>query len=288
MTTIALAVLTGFVVLVGGNLPWAALLAPLNLRFARVVPWAVLPMAIYLWCYWKYIGGSWGSKSTAGERQANLRANLVSADVWGASLDAGLLGFATIAALLVFMARLVKLPDSAPLRLPTGMPSITAFVLLAMSSVVAGVTEEAAFRGYMQGPIERRYGLAIAILVNGTAFGLLHFPSHPADVWIMLPYYIAVSAAYGGLTWAANSILPALVLHSGGDVWSLSRLWLTGRPEWQLSPEPGKLIWETGFDAGFLLSAVAFIVFVGLTWWAYVGVHSLGGARPEHEDRVHI
>jgi hypothetical protein len=24
----------------------------------------------------------------------------------------------------------------------------------------------------------------------------------------MLPYYIAVSAVYGGLTWAANSILP--------------------------------------------------------------------------------
>jgi membrane protease YdiL (CAAX protease family) len=288
MTTIALAVLTGIVVLVSGNLPWALLLAPLNLRVARVVPWAVLPMAIYLWCYWKYIGGSWGSKATSGRRRANLRANLLSTEVWGASLAAGLLGFAAIGTMLVLMARLVKLPDSTPLRLPTGMPSITAFVLLAMSSVVAGVTEEAAFRGYMQGPIERRYGLAIAILVNGTAFGLLHFPNHPADVWIMLPYYIAVAAAYGGLTWAANSILPALVLHSGGDVWSLSRLWLTGRPEWQLSPEPGKLIWETGIDAGFLLSAVAFIVFVGLTWWAYVGVHSLRGARPEHEDRVHI
>src|SRR5262249_7845996 len=171
MTTIALAVLTGIVVLVSGNLPWAVLLAPLNLRVARVAPWAVLPMAIYLWCYWKYIGGSWGSKATSGRRRANLRANLLSTEVWGASIAAGLLGFAAIGTMLVLMARLVKLPDSAPLRLPTGMPSITAFVLLAMSSVVAGVTEEAAFRGYMQGPIERRYGLAIAILVNGTAFG---------------------------------------------------------------------------------------------------------------------
>ena len=175
MTTIALAVLTGIVVLLGGNLPWAVLLAPLNLRVARVVPWAVLPMAIYLWCYWKYISGSWGSKATSSRRRANLRANLLSTEVWGASLVAGLLGFAAIGTMLVLMARLVKLPDSAPLRLPTGMPSITVFVLLAMSSVVAGVTEEAAFRGYMQGPIERRYGLALAILVNGTVFGLLHF-----------------------------------------------------------------------------------------------------------------
>jgi len=210
MTTIALAVLTGIVVLRGGNLPWVALLAPLNLRVGTVAPWAVLPMAIYLWCYWKYIGGSWVSKATAGKRRANLRANLLSAEVWGASLAAGLLGFAAIGAMLVLMTRLVKLPESAPVTTPTGMPAITAFVLLVMSSVVAGVTEEAAFRGYMQGPIERRYGLALAILVNGTVFGLLHFPNHPADVWMMLPYYIAVSAAYGGLTWATNSILPAL------------------------------------------------------------------------------
>jgi Type II CAAX prenyl endopeptidase Rce1-like len=91
---------------------------------------------------------------------------------------------------------------------------MTMFMLLVMSSVVAGVTEEAGFRGYMQGPIERRYGLAVGILVNGMMFGLLHFPNHPDAVMLMLPYYIAVAAVYGGLTWAANSILPALCFTS--------------------------------------------------------------------------
>ncbi len=98
------------------------------------------------------------------------------------------------------------------------MPFVTALSLLVMGSIVAGVTEEAAFRGYMQSPIERRYGLGLAILVNGLMFGLLHFPNHAADVLWMLPYYVAVSAVYGGLTWAADSILPALVLHAAGDV----------------------------------------------------------------------
>ena len=51
-----------------------------------------------------------------------------------------------------------------------------------MQSIVAGVTEEAAFRGYMQSIIERRYGIVMAILVNGLFFGLLHFGSHPGDV----------------------------------------------------------------------------------------------------------
>jgi len=32
------------------------------------------------------------------------------------------------------------------------MPPVTMFVLLAMASLVAGVTEEAGFRGYMQAP----------------------------------------------------------------------------------------------------------------------------------------
>jgi hypothetical protein len=158
------------------------------------------------------------------------------------------------------------------------MPSLTAFLLLTMSSIVAGVTEEAAFRGYMQTPIERRYGLAPAILVNGTMFGLLHFPNHPDAVLTMLPYYIAVAAVYGGLTWAANSILPALVLHAGGDVWSLGRLWVTGRPEWQMSTSQPTLIRETGVDGSFLIAVVSFVTLAGLTIAAYRAVRRLRGA----------
>jgi hypothetical protein len=144
-----------------------------------------------------------------------------------------------------------------------------------MASVVAGVTEEAAFRGYMQGPIERRYGLGVAVLVTGTLFGLLHFPTHPADVLWMLPYYIAVSAVYGGLTWAANSILPALVLHAAGDVVVLARWWLTGRPEWQIGPVLPPLVWDSGIDLQFALTAIASAALVGATAVAYHSVRSL-------------
>jgi membrane protease YdiL (CAAX protease family) len=155
------------------------------------------------------------------------------------------------------------------------MPVATAVLLLVMQSTVAGVTEEAAFRGYMQGMIERRYGLATAILVNGTIFGLLHFSSHPRDVILMLPYYIAVSAVYGGLTWAADSILPALVLHSVGDVVVLTRWWATGRPEWQLAATPPPLIWDSGLDASFVLAGVAAILLALVTARAYAMVRRI-------------
>lgn len=271
--------------LFAGNLPWGFLLAPANLRFAVAVPWAVVPMAVYLWAYWRFIRGDWGSPDTAATRRQNLRANPLSADAWMAALFAGLLGFAALFAFLAVMARLVTLPASAPLTAPQGMPTLTAFLLLSMSSVVAGATEESAFRGYMQTPIERRYGVLPAILVNGTIFGLLHFPNHPADVLTMLPYYIAVSAVYGGVTWASNSILPALVLHSGGDVWSLGRLWMTGRPEWQLSASPPGLVWGDGIDSSFIISVGAMVLLSALTIWAYAGVRRLVNA--EERDGIH-
>ena len=287
---VLLAVVLGVGVLLAGTLPWGMLLAPANLRFGRAIPWAIVPMCVYLWAYWTYIRGDWGHRDTAATRRDYLRAHALPGNVWMMSLAAGLAGFGALVAFLTSMARVVELPAAAPIVTPEGMPRATMFALLVMSSLVAGVTEEAAFRGYMQGPIERRYGLAPAILVNGTAFGLLHFPNHPDAVLMMLPYYIAVAAVYGGLTWAANSILPALVLHAGGDVWSLGRLWLTGRPEWQLSMGAPSSIWATGVDRAFLLSVGACVVLAALTAWMYVGIHRWRGmhapepgAEPEHE-----
>jgi membrane protease YdiL (CAAX protease family) len=274
MRTIFGAIGIGVLVLLAGNLPFNGLRA-WNLHVGISVPWAVLPAALYLWAYWRFIGGRWGSAASAATRRQNLRANMLSRRVWGASLVAGLIGFGSLVALLALAARLVHLPASSPIVTPPDMPVVTGLSLIVMASIVAGVTEEAAFRGYMQGPIERRYGLTIAILVTGTLFGLLHFPTHPADVLWMLPYYVAVSAVYGGLTWAANSILPALVLHAVGDIVVLARWWLTGRPEWQIGPALPALVWENGIDSQFVLTAIASVALVVATAGAYLAVRSL-------------
>jgi membrane protease YdiL (CAAX protease family) len=274
MATILAAIGIGVLVLLGGNMPFNVLRA-FNLEVGTAVPWAIVPTALYLWAYWRFIRGHWGPAASAASRRQNLRANTSSLRVWGASLAAGLIGFASLVALLVLAARLVPLPASSPIVTPPDMPVVTALSLLVMASLVAGITEEAAFRGYMQGPIERRYGLGVAVLVSGTLFGLLHFPAHSADVLWMLPYYIAVSAVYGGLTWAANSILPALVLHAAGDVVVLTRWWLTGRPEWQIGAEPLPLVWDSGIDSPFVFTAIASLALVAGTTLAYRAVRRL-------------
>ena len=262
--TILLAAAAGVAVLLAGN--WIATLCSLQVSQGWTVPWVILPIAAWLWAYWQFISGAWGADGAA-SRRTLLRANRLSSRLWLASLTAGLLGFASLLALLTLAARLVSLPAGPAIVMPEGMPLVSVVLLLTMQSVVAGVTEEAAFRGYMQSLIEQRHGLLIAIVANGIVFGLLHFSSHPRDVLMMLPYYVAVAAVYGGLTWAADSILPALVLHSAGDVVVLTRWWATGLPEWQLT--------RTGTQASLGAIATVLVAFSLATILAFRKVQAL-------------
>jgi len=263
-------------------------LAGLNLRLMPQVPWAIAPMTLFLFVYLRYLNGAGWPRSTSDARRISLRANPLSADLWAMSLFAGLIGLAALVPLSTVMGRLFAMPaDSQQIEIPAAMPPITVFLLVVMSSIVAGVVEESGFRGYMQGPIERRYGVAVALLVSGTAFGLAHFTHHAALTLQMLPFYLAVSAIYGGLAYATNSILPGMVLHAGGDVWSPTRQWMTGQPYWQLSfVAAPPLVWQTGVDAAFVTSVVAFLLLAAITAWAIAGVARAARADaasvPEH------
>lgn len=278
LPAIVRALIAGLAVSFAGILPWGGAagypgLAGWNLRLHPEVPWAIVPMALYLFLYFRYLNGAGWPRATAETRRANLRANALSSDVWAMSLFAGFIGLASLVPLTAIMGRLFTLPAEAqPIATPAGMPFGTTFLLLVMSSTVAGIAEESGFRGYMQGPIERRYGFAASLLLSGTVFGLGHFNHHPLAVLQMIPFYMAVSAIYGGLAYATNSILPGIVMHVGGDIWSLTRLWITGKPDWQLSPVSSAPIWQTGIDPGFVTSLLAFLVLASVATWAYVGV----------------
>ncbi|MEQ1731146.1 MAG: hypothetical protein ABL982_22480 [Vicinamibacterales bacterium] len=90
----------------------------------------------------------------------------------------------------------------------------------------------------------------------------------------MLPYYVAVSAMYGGLTWATDSILPALVLHGLGDTVVLTRWWLTGLAEWQLNAVAPPLVWDSGIDVSFAAALAMAGVLSVVTAWSYTVVHA--------------
>jgi membrane protease YdiL (CAAX protease family) len=263
LEVIARAVLIGMLVMIAGTVPRNLVFAA-NLRYYASVPWAVPVTAVYLWLFWRYLNGRGPPESTARERRASLRANRISSHVWAWALLAGGLGIVVLVLALRVANRLVVLP---PQRLPdlAHVPKLTVLSLLLMAAPVAGVVEEAAFRGYMQGPIERHYGLAVAILVTGTMFAVAHL-----DVTLILwPYYVAVAAIYGTVTHLTGSILPAIVLHTSGNVYSNLDLWLHGQAEWQASSGPALLIWNTGTDASFWSAVVALLVVAAAMALAY-------------------
>ncbi len=259
MGVIGPAVGLGVLVLIAATIP-RNLIFFANLRYYTAVPWAVPVLAAYLWLVWRYLRGTGTAGSAAGHWRGDLRANPIPLRVWAWSLLAGGLGIVGLVLALRVANRLVTLPQQ-PLPDLSNVPAITMAALLVMSSLFAGVVEEASFRGLMQTPIERRYGLALAILITGTMFAVVHLDFTP----ILWPYYVAVAAIYGTITHRANSILPAIVLHTTGNVYSNFRLWLTGRAEWQTSPGPAPLVWDTGPDASFWLAVLAMLVAAAAT-----------------------
>lgn len=269
LPVIVRAVLTGGIVAAAGTTPWA-LLVSANTKHWSAVPWAVLPSGFYLWLFWRYVRGKGWPQSTADSRRTCCRANRIPGDVWGAALLAGVLGLVSILLLQRVMSRLVTLPQQQHPDI-SQFPFVTLLLLLLMGTLVAGVAEEASFRGYMQKPIEQRHGPVIAILITGAFFGFAHF-SHPEVTLILMPYYIAVAAVYGALAYFTNSIFPSMVLHAGGNVLSGMDLFARGRSEWQASSTTSSLIWETGTDASFWLSVVALITVGIATVWAYAGL----------------
>ncbi len=248
------AVLSGLAVAVAGTAPWAALAAT-NVKHGSVVPWAVPPAALYLWLFWRYVQGAGWPRSTSEARRASCRAKALSDEVWGQALLAGVLGLAALVLSLRVVNRLVTLPAQRTEGLEH-LPPLTAIALVVMGSLFAGLVEEAAFRGYMQGPIERRHGPVFAILLTGTLFGLLHF-THRETTLALMPFYLAVAAIYGALAYLTNSILPGVVLHAGGDMLGALDLFARGQSEWQASAVPAPLVWESGPDASFWLSTLA-------------------------------
>jgi membrane protease YdiL (CAAX protease family) len=269
------AVLTGLVVVAVDIGPWAVLVSA-NSKHWSTVPWAVPPTVLYLWLWWQYASGRGWPLSTAQTRRTNLRPHRLSEEVWRSALFAGGLGLVTLILFLGVVTRLVRLPVESTDDL-SRIPFLTVVSWLLMGSAVAGIVEEASFRGYMQGPIERRHGPVAAILVTGILFGLGHF-THPG-VLILMPYYLALAAIFGSLAYLTNSILPSMVLHAGVDVLGGFQMWAAGRTEWLASRRP--LIWETGADASFWISCVAVLIVGAAAVWAYATLATVARQAPE-------
>ncbi len=122
-------------------------------------------------------------------------------------------------------ARLTPAPYDVYYDLFRRMPPVTLALSIVALSAVAGIVEEAGFRGYMHGPIERRHGPVAAIVIVSIVFTLAHFTDLPHMTPDRIFFVAAAAVGYGIMVHMTRSILPGLILHAAGDAASLLILW---------------------------------------------------------------
>ncbi|MEO7326687.1 MAG: type II CAAX endopeptidase family protein [Dokdonella sp.] len=259
LPTIVRAVIVGYLVAAVGGLPPALFLLG-NLKFYPSVPWLLPATSVWLWCFWQYCDGKGWPRSTAQVRKRDLRGRPLTPRVWFWSMIAGGLGMIAVDALAFLTPRIAEIPKDA-FKLPAIIASCPPWTLLAILlaiSAVAGVVEEAAYRGYMLSPIQRRHGWPAAILITGMVFFADHYFGHAYATFAFLPFFLAVSTLHGLLVYTTQSILPSIVLHAVADAIVIPiQYGVIGNPS--LSS-----VWTNGVDDSFLVTAAVGVVFAGV------------------------
>jgi len=216
-----------------------------NLEVAPRIPWSV-PLGLgWLWLWLRYFGGRGWPASTRDDRRRALRASRLSTSQWAWSALFFVVSLAFLTAVVNTVYRFQVIPED-PGDL-SALPWWSLYPFLLMVSVTAGVSEEAGFRGYMQGGLERRYGSVVAIAVTALAFWLAHL-NHPSGAarWALL---LAMAILLGALTTCVGSIRPAIGIHAGLD----TIFFVAGASDpapWFFEQPPQ--LSDTGVDAAFV------------------------------------
>ena len=247
------AVLSGFLVFEVVQIGWLGCLMA-NTKVLPWIPWNVPAGLLFLWVVFRYFNG-WGvPTSTSAARRTAMRAGGLTREQWSWSLLYCLLCLVFMASIINVVYRFIDVPKSSPMDLSM-FPWWTLYPSLVMLSINAGVSEEAGFRGYMQGGLERRYGPVFAIAFTSIMFWLAHL-NHASGMarWALL---IGYGVAVGAVAWAAQSIWPAIIAHAFCDAVSFTTVYSGFGPDWFMKrPRP---FGETGIDTPFVVFSVLLV-----------------------------
>jgi membrane protease YdiL (CAAX protease family) len=236
-----------------GLLPWN-ILAQLNVRWWPNVPWCAPVGLLWLFLFWSYLNGAGWPASTAESRNKLLRALPLHGDRLRWCVLAGASGLSALVTLYFVAVQFVDLQPSAfrP-RSVAALPFGVVVVAMFMSAVVAGVVEEAAYRGYMQGILERCFGASVAIAIVTIVFTGVHLFGGSKILPLAVPVCVT-SIFLGALTTITRSVLPATVVHVLADTTTLPFEWgLVGKL-------PVGRFYGNGLDATFAGSVLVLLL----------------------------
>ncbi|MCK4725907.1 MAG: CPBP family intramembrane metalloprotease [Anaerolineales bacterium] len=252
------AVVSGFLVyFVVGFVAWLAIVALIP------APWSLVIMALVLWIYLKYFSGRWWPKTTAATRSEYFRATKLSTGVWKWSLITALLVVAAIQSSLVITFRVIEFPaDAWALGFDyKAFPIWLIWLYIVLMASVAGITEEVGFRGYMQVPLEKRYGPAAGIAIVSIMFMVLHL--NQAWAPFVLIHLFVIGVLWGIMAYTSGSLIPGIISHTIADIFNFSYWWTDVAGKFDKMP-----IAETGIDSHFVIWLLIFVASIALFVWA--------------------
>jgi len=194
-----------------------------NIRFHPEVPWAAPMMAALLAVLLAYLSGRAGPRADAERRRQLFRWNSMPWPTFFLALGAGILGMAAFAGLWVAASDLIHIPAGVQPKMER-IPLLTALSFLIMSALAAPLSEEAAFRGYAMGMLQKAWGQAPgAIIGSSVLFAAVHF-TQGLDV-VKLSLYFGAGLIFALVAYLTNSLYAAMAVHSLGDVLGFTLLW---------------------------------------------------------------
>jgi membrane protease YdiL (CAAX protease family) len=235
-------ILSSIIVVTGAGI-WTALLTS-NLKTTPTIPWSAPVMALILLLIWQYLGGKgWPQRSTEA-RRAYLRAYPVSRVILFWAWLAGVLAIVALAGLWIVLVELTKVGGNPTLPNYSAYPLLTLILGILMGSLVSPITEEAAFRGYSQVILERKFPRWIAIVISSLFFAFWHGPTQ-GFLWPKLLFYFLVGVIFGAIAYITGSVLPAIPVHILGDLTFFFLIW----PYDATRP----FVWQSGTNIWFWL-----------------------------------
>ena len=233
--------IAAFVVLTIGSTA-GALPVFANTRILPGIPWSLPVTLLLMAAFWFYFTGGGYPAATRAARQDVTRSKSLPRPIWLAAVPPLLLSILTVVSLRL------ALPSILPMQAPTlaldvtSFPLATVIGLLLSIALTAGVTEEVAFRGYLQKPLEDSYGIWPALFVTGLAFWLAHAEKVALS---HLPFHLVASILLGFSAYLTGSLLPAIIGHALGDALLLPA-YVFHKPAFLWPLLAARPVWETG------------------------------------------
>lgn len=257
--SIGVAALASLGVAALGTITWGPL-AVLNLGLTPAVPWSVPAEGLALVLIWAWLSGRWRPVRWAAARRGLLRSRVVSPAAFAWAAVAGGLSLVALAGLWIVLVRMTGAGGNPTLPTTAVYPAITVAAVILMASLVSPLTEEAAFRGYGQVLLERRFPPVVAVALSSLFFALYHGPTQGFQP-SKLAFYFTVGVVFGTIAYLTDSVLPAIPVHIAGDLLFFTSIWPN---------DAGRtLIWTHGADPGFWLNVAQALVFAGLATLAF-------------------